>query len=83
MQKFKKQLKMLIATPKGWLSWLIANLITALPWIIPLIYGFVFKEESMYILSASIFAFSILPFTPMWLVILVIAVFLRNKVFKG
>jgi hypothetical protein len=37
----------------------------------------------MYILSASIFAFSILPFTPMWLVILVIAVFLRNKVFKG
>jgi hypothetical protein len=83
MQKFKEQLKMLIATPKGWLSWLIANLITALPWIIPLIYGFVFKEESMYILSASIFAFSILPFTPMWLVILVIAVFLRNKVFKG
>ena len=83
MNKLKEQLKMLIATPKGWLSWLIANVITSLPWAVPLIYGFMFKDERMYVLAASIWGFFILPFTPLWVVNLVIAVFLRNKVIKG
>jgi len=83
MEKLKQQLKMLIATPKGWLCWLIANVITSLPWILPLIYGFVFKDNNGYVIAASIWTFMMLPVTPFWILNLAIAVFLRNKVIKG
>jgi hypothetical protein len=79
----KQQLKMIIATPKGWLSWFIANIITSLPWIIPLIYGFVFKDNNGYLIAGSIWTFAMLPVTPIWIINLAIAVFLRNKVFRG
>jgi hypothetical protein len=83
MNKLKEQLKMLIATPKGWFSWLMANVITSLPWALPLIYGFVFKDNNGYVIAGSIWAFIMLPVTPYWMLNVVIAVFLRNKVFKG
>lgn len=79
----KQQLKMLIATPKGWLSWFIANVITSLPWAIPLIYGFIFKDNNGYVIAGSIWAFMMLPLTPFWILNLAIALFLRNKVIKG
>jgi hypothetical protein len=79
----KQQLKMLIATPKGWLSWIIANVITSLPWAIPLIYGFVFKDNNGYVIAGSIWTFTMLPLTPFWIINLAIAVFLRNKVIRG
>jgi hypothetical protein len=83
MNKLKQQLKMLIATPKGWISWIIANIITTLPWVIPLVYGFIFKDNNGYIVAGSIWTFGMLPFTPVWAVNLAIALFLRNKVLKG
>lgn len=83
MSKFKEQLKMLIATPQGWFSWFIANVITSLPWILPLIYGFVFKDNNGYLIAGSIWTFMMLPFTPFWVLNLAIAVFLRNKVIRG
>jgi hypothetical protein len=83
MNKLKEQLKMLIATPKGWFSWLMANVITSLPWALPLIYGFMFKDNNGYVIAGSIWAFIMLPVTPYWMLNVVIAVFLRNKVFKG
>jgi len=83
MEKLKQQLKMLIATPKGWLSWLIANVITSLPWAIPLIYGFVFKDNNGYVIAGFVWAFVMLPITPFWMLNVIIAVFLRNKIIKG
>ena len=79
---FKEQLKMLFATPQGWFSWFVANLITSSPWIITFVAGFVLKNPQFYAVSASIWAFIMLPVTPFWILNLAIAVFLRNKVIK-
>jgi hypothetical protein len=83
MNKLKEQLKMLIATPKGWFSWVVANIITSLPWILPLIYGFVLKDNNGYIIAASVWTFIMLPATPFWMLNVIIAVFLRNTIIKG
>jgi hypothetical protein len=81
-QVLKQQLKMLFATPQGWFSWFIANLITSSPWIITLVAGFLLKNPQLYAVSASIWTFYMLPVTPFWILNLAIAVFLRNKVIK-
>jgi hypothetical protein len=83
MQKLKEQIKMILATPKGWLSWFIANIITSLPWFLPLAYGFVFQDERGYYTAAAVYAFILAPFTPFWILNVIIALFLRNKVLKG
>jgi hypothetical protein len=83
MDKLKQQIKMILATPKGWLSWIIANIITSLPWFLPLAYGFVFKDERGYYVAAAVYAFIMAPFTPFWILNVIIALFLRNKVLKG
>jgi hypothetical protein len=80
--KAKETLKLLFLTKEGWFSWIIANVITALPWAIPFAYGFLFNSERAYIVSGSIFAFMILPITPFWILNIVIAVFFVEKVFK-
>jgi hypothetical protein len=82
-QVLKEQFKMLFATPQGWFSWGIANLITSSPWIITLILGFVFQSKSLYAISASIWTFIMLPVTPFWLINLIIALFIRNKFLKS
>ena len=74
---------MILATPKGWLSWFIANIITSLPWFLPLAYGFVFQDERGYYTAAAVYAFILAPFTPFWILNVIIALFLRNKVLKG
>jgi len=83
MDKLKQQIKMILATPKGWLSWIIANIITSLPWFLPLAYGFVFQDERGYYTAAAVYAFILAPFTPFWILNVIIALFLRNKVLKG
>jgi hypothetical protein len=83
MEKLKQQIKMILATPKGWLSWFIANIITSLPWFLPLAYGFVFQDERGYYTAAAVYAFILAPFTPFWILNVVIAVFLRNTIIKG
>lgn len=73
IQKAKALLKELFLTKEGWLSWLIANIITSLPWAIPLIYGFIFKDNRSYIIAGSIWTFMMLPVTPFWILNVVIA----------
>jgi hypothetical protein len=83
MDKLKQQIKMILATPKGWLSWIIANIITSLPWFLPLAYGFVFQDERGYYTAAAVYAFILAPFTPFWILNVIIALFLRNTIIKG
>jgi hypothetical protein len=79
--KLKESLKQLITTPQGWFSWFIANIITSLPWIIPLIYGFIFKDENAYVLATAIWAFLLSPLAPLWIVNVIIALQI-NKYIK-
>lgn len=81
MQKFKVLLKELFLTKEGWISWLIANVVTSMPWFIPLALGFVLNMPNLYVVSGSIWTFLMLPLTPMWMVNVIIAIWLRKKVF--
>jgi hypothetical protein len=71
--KAKELLKELFLTWQGWLSWFIANIITSLPWILPLVYGFVFKDNNGYIIAGSVWTFIMLPVTPFWILNVIIA----------
>jgi hypothetical protein len=73
--KAKELLKGLFLTKEGWISWLIANVITSLPWAVPLIYGFIFKDSRSYIIAGSIWTFMMLPITPFWILNVFIAYF--------
>jgi hypothetical protein len=73
----------MFATPQGWLSWIIANIITSIPWMLPLIYGFVFKDNNGYIIAGSIWTFMMLPLTPVWVVNVIIAVWFKNILLKN
>jgi hypothetical protein len=82
-EKLKRQLKELLLTWQGWLSWIIANIITSLIWILPLVYGFLFKDNTGYTLAASIWTFIMLPITPFWILNLIIALWLKNILLKS
>lgn len=75
LQKIKATMKELFLTKEGWISWGIANVITSLPWAIPLILGFILKNDTLYKVAASVWAFVMLPITPFWVLNVVIAVF--------
>ncbi len=81
--KSKKELKEMLATPQGWFSWFIANVITSLPWILPLIYGFLFKDNNGYLIAGSIWTFMMLPLTPFWILNLAIAIWFKNTILKN
>ena len=74
INKLKVILKQLITTPQGWFSWFIANIITSLPWFLPLAYGFVFKDEKGYYVAGVVYAFILAPFTPFWILNILIAI---------
>ena len=80
--KVKKLLKGLFATKAGWLSWIIANLIMTLPWVIPFVIGFIFNEKEYYVVGTSIFLFMATPITPFWILNVFIALFILKKFFK-
>lgn len=82
MRKFKQLLAELFLTKKGWLSWLVANVITSLPWAIPLLIGFILQDNRFYVVAGSIWAFIILPITPFWILNVLIAVALRKSIFR-
>lgn len=81
MQKFKIMLKELFLTKQGWVSWLVANVITSLPWAIPAFFGFLLQNNRLYVVAGSIWTFMMLPITPFWILNVIIAVWLRKKVF--
>jgi hypothetical protein len=82
MTKFKQLLKELFLTKKGWLSWLLANVITSLSWFIPLFLGFILNDNNLYVVAGSIWTFIILPITPFWILNVIIAVALRKSIFR-
>lgn len=82
MNKFKQQLKNLFLTKEGWISWIIANLITSTPWAIPLAYGFIFQDNRGYIVAGTIWTIFMLPFTPLWVVNILLAYFLLRLIWK-
>jgi hypothetical protein len=82
VKKIKQQLKEMFATPQGWLSWLIANVITSSFWFMPLIFAFILNDKKLYTVSASIWAFMMLPVTPFWILNVVIAVWFKNLLLK-
>jgi hypothetical protein len=82
IKKAKELLKGLFLTKEGWISWGIANVITSLPWFLPLAYAYLFNDSRGYIWSASIWTFMMLPITPFWILNVFIAYFflkLLNK----
>jgi len=81
--RLKKELKEMFLTPQGWIGWIIANIITSLPWAIPLVYGFVFKDNNGYVIAGSIWTFLMLPFTPAWAVNVAIAVPIKSLLLKN
>lgn len=80
--KAKDLLKGLFLTKEGWIGWLIANVITSLPWIIPLVYGFLFKDNNGYVIAGSIWAFMMLPITPFWILNVFIATYVLKLLNK-
>lgn len=82
VNKAKLELKEMFATSQGWLSWLIANIITSMFWGMPLIYGFVFKDNRAIVVAGSIWTFMMLPITPFWILNVVIAVAVKNVLIK-
>lgn len=82
INKLKQQLKELFLTAEGWIGWIVANIITSLPWAVPLIYGFILKDNRGYIVAGSIWTFMMLPVTPFWILNVIIAVFVKNVLIK-
>lgn len=76
------QLKQLLLSPKGWISWGIANVITSLGWFIPLFIGFLRQDTRYYTIAGGVWAFMMSPITPFWLLNLIIATFIYKKVLK-
>lgn len=83
MEKLKQQLKELFLTKEGWLGWGIANIITSLPWAVPLTLGFILNSSRLQVIAASIWTFMMLPITPFWILNVIIAVFVKNIFLKN
>jgi len=82
MKKIKQDLKEMFLTKQGWIAWIIANVITSLPWFLPLAYGFLFNDVRGYHTFIAIYTFIMLPFTPFWILNVLIAVALKKTVLK-
>jgi hypothetical protein len=83
IEKLKAEIKLLFLTKVGLLSWVIANTITSLPWFLPLAYGFVFNDQNGYWVASAIYAFILAPFTPFWILNVIIARFFNKNIFKA
>jgi hypothetical protein len=83
LTKAKKEVKEILLTKEGWISWIFANIITSLPWFLPLAYGFVFQDERGYIAAAAVYAFILAPFTPFWILNIIIAIWFRKLLLKN
>lgn len=83
INKLKQQLKELFLTKEGWAGWIVANIATSLPWILPLVYGFLFKDNNGYVIAGAIWTFMMLPLTPFWILNVIIAVWVKNILLKS
>jgi hypothetical protein len=76
------EVKKLLTSPKGWMSWIIANIITSSLWAAPLIIGFLLQDQNLYAVAGSVWLFMMSPLTPFWVLNLIIATFFYTKVLK-
>jgi hypothetical protein len=82
MKSKLNQVKIILTTKEGWISWIIANIITSLPWFLPLVYGFVFNDNRGYVAAAAVYAFILAPFTPFWILNVIISLFIYKQIKK-
>jgi hypothetical protein len=82
LEKTKATMKQLFLTKEGWIAWIVANVITSLPWFLPLAYGFVFSDNMGYMAAAAVYAFILAPFTPFWILNVIIAVWVVKLLTK-
>jgi hypothetical protein len=82
MKQQLQQIKKIFITKEGWFALLLSNLFWSAFWLIPLVIGFVFKNESYYILAGSIYFFFWQPLIPMWFITPLTAYFIWKKLFK-
>lgn len=80
--KAKDLLKNLFLSKEGWIGWIVANIITSLPWFLPLAYAYFFNQPNGYVVSASIWTFMMLPVTPFWILNVFIATFVMKLIKK-
>lgn len=83
LTKAKQEVKEILLTKEGWIAWFVANVITSLPWFLPLAYGFVFHDDRGYMAAAAVYAFILAPFTPFWILNIIIAIWFRNLLLKN
>jgi hypothetical protein len=82
LTKAKKEVKEILLTKQGWVAWIVANIITSLPWFLPLAYGFVFNDEKGYYVAGVVYAFILAPFTPFWILNIMIAIPIKNYLLR-
>jgi len=68
-KKILSEVKQIMTTKTGWLAWLIVNAFWSSFWLVPLVYGFIFKDNYMYALAGTIYLFLLQPLIPMWLIV--------------
>jgi hypothetical protein len=76
------QLKLLLTTKKGWLSWFIANIITSLHWAIPFFIGWIFDNQNLMIFAGSLWALGLSPFIPLFVINIALAFWINNLLRK-
>jgi len=81
--KAKQELKEIFLTPEGWIGWFIANVITSLHWAIPIVLGFITKDNYWYTTAAALWAIGMSPFVPLWAVNILLASWIKNLLLKN
>jgi hypothetical protein len=86
MKKFIKEsggkVKEIIISPRGWMSWFIANIITSSPWLIPLIYYLITNDLKYLALSGTIWTLQMAPFPLETFLNIAITLFIYNLIKK-
>lgn len=83
MIRAKREVKEILLTKEGWISWFVANVITSLHWIVLTVIGFITKDAIWYTYAASAWAIGMSPFVPLIILNVAIAIPLKNLLLKS
>lgn len=82
MKKLFLDFKEAITTYRGWLSWIIANLIVNSPWIVTGILFVITNERHFLVYTTAIMAFQWLPLPIESIAVAFLTILIYKKVFK-